>query len=94
MPYALMRKAAEIAESKNLTAATVQSAFDDITIETYLNKMAGFSLDDILGSGQSSVNSVLSTVNSNANLINKILSKMTVSVNETELFDSAFAPPI
>ena len=92
MPDALMRKAAEIAESKNLTAATVQSAFDDITIEAYLNKMAGFSLDDILGSGQSSVNSVLSTVNSNANLINKILSKMTVSVNETELFDSAFAP--
>lgn len=61
----------------------MQSAFDDITIEAYLNKMAGFSLDDILGSGQSSVNSVLSTVNSNANLINKILSKMTVSVNET-----------
>lgn len=42
MPDALMRKAAEIAESKNLTAATVQSAFDDITIEAYLNKMAGF----------------------------------------------------
>ncbi len=42
MPDALMRKAAEIAESKNLTAATVQSAFDDITIESILKQNGRF----------------------------------------------------
>ena len=50
-------------------------------------------LDAILGSGAAEINSVLSTVNNNANLINKVLDKLTVTVNNTKFVtETGFVP--
>lgn len=95
MPDALMQKAVEIAENKNITADQMQSKFDEQTVGTYLTILSNndIKLDAILGSGAAEINSVLSTVNSNANLINKVLGKMTVTVKNTNFItETGFVP--
>lgn len=92
MPDALMQKAVEIAEDKGISADDMQARFNTVTIGAYLDLMKDFQLSDILGSQADSVNSVLSTVNANANLVNKILSKLDVSVKGTALIDGEFTP--
>ena len=60
-----------------------QKAFDSdgATVSALLGIMNSIdSLDGMLGSNASDVNSVLKTVNSNANVVNKVLSKMTAKV--------------
>lgn len=90
MPDALMKKGVEIAGGNGVAA---QNTFDSVTVGKLLDKMAGLDLNDILGSGASEINSVLTTVNSNANVVNKVLSKLTVSVKETEFVTEAgFVP--
>ena len=80
------KKAAEMAANKQLKSGTIQDVFDRVSVGTFLGLMKGISLNDILGSGADEINSVLSTVNNNANLINKVLGKLTVKVNETNFF--------
>lgn len=95
MPDALMKKAAEIAADKGITGENMQAAFDRQTVGTFLTILnnKGMNLDAILGSGAAEVNSVLSTVNNNANLINKVLGKMTVTVNGTGFVtETGFVP--
>ena len=60
-----------------------QKAFDGdvVTVSALLGIMNRIdSLDGVLGSNASDVNSVLNTVNSNDNVVNKVLSKMTAKV--------------
>lgn len=95
MPDALMQKAAEIAAGKGITGEKMQDAFERQTVGTFLTILnnEGMDLDAILGSGAAEINSVLSTVNNNANLINKVLDKLTVTVNDTEFVTkTGFAP--
>ena len=78
MPDALMNAAAGMLE--NETAAEVQSTFDRVPVSTYLSIMQSIDLRDVLGSNADNVNSVLATVNHNANAVNKVLSKLTATV--------------
>ena len=60
-----------------------QKVFDGngVTVSALLGIMNSIdSLDGVLGNNASDVNSVLTTVNSNANVVNKVLSKMTAKV--------------
>lgn len=95
MPDALMQKAAEIAVDKGITGENMQAAFDQQTVGTFLTILNSedINLDAILSSGADEINSVLSTVNNNANLINKVLDKLTVSVKGTNFVtDTGFVP--
>lgn len=86
MPDALMKKAVQLVTDKKTSAQDIQETFDRQTVRTFLSILKEQKLDSILGSGVDGVNSLLSTLNSNANLINKVLSKMTVSVNGQNFF--------
>ena len=98
MPDALMQKAADLVEDKGTSGndlQDLQAIFDRQTVGTFLSLMNSdeIQLDDILGSGADEINSVLTTVNSNANVINKVLSKLTVTVNGTNFFtETGFKP--
>ena len=94
MPDALMEKAAEMA-GEVAGDRSLQDVFDAQTVGEYLDLMDDFTLDELLGSGVSGINSLLTTVNSNEALVNKVLGKMTVSVNGTNFFTEehgTFAP--
>ena len=70
---------------------------DGVTVSALLGIMNSIdSLDGVLGNNASDVNSVLTTVNSNANVVNKILSKMTAKVtakdDTTANFGMTFIP--
>ena len=76
-----------------------QKTFDGggVTVSALLGIMNSIdSLDGVLGNNASDVNSVLTTVNSNANVVNKVLSKMTVKVtakdNSQASFNMMFTP--
>ena len=79
---------------------TAQKAFDgdNATVANLLGIMKEnmTSLDQALGSNAAEVESVLTTVNSNANVVNKVLSKMTAKVTAkdgtTANFDMTFTP--
>lgn len=88
MPEKLMATAADMAEDKIQSGETLQDFFDTVTVGMYLELLNDESIDlnAILGSGADEINSVLTTVNSNANVINKVLSKLTVTVNGAEFF--------
>lgn len=86
MPDALMKKAVQLVTDKKTSAQDIQETFDRQTVGAFLHILQNQKLDSILGSGVDGVNSLLSTLNSNANLINKVLSKMTVSVNDQNFF--------
>lgn len=78
MPDALMNAAAQMLEGK--TAAQAQGIFDGVSVSTYLSIMQSIDLSNVLGSNADNVNSVLATVNHNANAVNKVLSKLTATV--------------
>lgn len=86
MPDALMNAAAGMLENK--TAAEVQSTFDRVPVSTYLSIMQSIDLSKVLSNNADNVNSVLATVNHNANAVNKVLSKLTATVT-TKTGDSA-----
>lgn len=89
MPDALMNAAAQMLENK--TAAEVQSTFDRVPVSTYLSIMQqSIDLRDVLGSNADNVNSVLATVNHNANAVNKVLSKLTATVTPKTGASGAF----
>lgn len=91
MPDALMQTAVNMVTSNGaneITAEQMQTTFDGVNVGTYLEilKASEIDLSAILGSGAAEVNSVLSTVNNNANLINKVLGKLIVQVNDKNFF--------
>lgn len=88
MPDALMNAAAGIL--KNKTAAEVQSTFDGAPVSAYLSIMRSIGLSNVLGSNADNVNSVLATVNHNANAVNKVLSKLTATVTPKTGNSAAF----
>lgn len=88
MPDALMNLAAQMLEEKKLNAEQAQSLFDSVPVSTYLGIMQNIGLNNVLGSNADNVNSVLATVNNNANAVNKVLSKLTATVT-TKTGDSA-----
>ena len=88
MPKALMNAAAQMLENK--PAAEVQSTFDRVPVSTYLSIMQSIGLRDVLGSNADNVNSVLATVNHNANAVNKVLSKLTATVTPKTGDSAAF----
>lgn len=95
MPDALMQTAADMVAQVGSSGDPIQQVFDRQTVGTFLTILnnENVDLEAILGSGADEINSVLSTVNNNANLINKVLGKMTVSVNGTEFVTEAgFVP--
>lgn len=64
---------------------------DDVTVSALLGMMKSIdSLDGVLGNNASDVNSVLTTVNSNANVVNKVLSKMTAKVTAKDRTEANF----
>lgn len=70
-----------------------QKVFDggDVTVSALLGMMKSIdSLDGVLGNNASDVNSVLTTVNSNANVVNKVLSKMTAKVTAKDRTEANF----
>ena len=92
-----MDLAVELAEGHGQPDESVQDIFDRVSVGRFLTLMNSeeISLDAILGSGAEEINSVLTTVNNNANVINKILSKMTVTVSageDTATFGTTFTP--
>ena len=86
MPDALMNAAAQMLEGK--TAAQAQGIFDGVSVSTYLSIMQSIDLSKVLSNNADNVNSVLATVNHNANAVNKVLSKLTATVT-TKTGDSA-----
>ena len=70
-----------------------QKVFDGngVTVSALLDIMKSIdSLDGVLGNNASDVNSVLTTVNSNANVVNKVLSKMTAKVTAKDRTEANF----
>lgn len=90
MPDALMNAAAGMLKEKNITAAEAQSTFDRVTVSQYLTIMQMVELNSVLGSNANDVNSVLATVNHNANAMNKVLSKLTATVTSKTGDSAAF----
>ena len=90
MPDKLMRTAVGMLEEKDISAADAQVKFDNVPVSTFLSLMQSVSLENIIGSNASDVNSVLTTVNSNANVVNKILSKMTAKVTAKDRTEANF----
>lgn len=90
MPKALMNAAAGMLKKKNITAAEAQGIFDSVPVSTYLSIMQSIGLSDVLGSNADNVNSVLATVNHNANAVNKVLSKLTATVTPKTGASGAF----
>lgn len=88
MPDALMNAAARMLEGK--TAAQAQGIFDGVSVSTYLSIMQSIDLSNVLGSNANDVNSVLATVNHNANAVNKVLSKLTATVTSKTGDSAAF----
>lgn len=88
MPDALMNAAAQMLEGK--TAAQAQGIFDGVSVSTYLSIMQSIDLSNVLGSNADNVNSVLATVNHNANAVNKVLSKLTATVTSKTGASGAF----
>lgn len=88
MPKALMNFAAQ--KLKNKPAAEVQGIFDGVSVSTYLSIMQSIDLSNVLGSNANDVNSVLATVNHNANAVNKVLSKLTATVTSKTGASGAF----
>lgn len=88
MPDALMNAAARMLEGK--TAAQAQGIFDGVSVSTYLSIMQSIDLSNVLGSNANDVNSVLATVNHNANAVNKVLSKLTATVTPKTGDSAAF----
>lgn len=88
MPDALMNAAAAMLKEKNIDAASAQSTFDRVPVSTYLSIMQSIDLSKVLSNNADNVNSVLATVNHNANAVNKVLSKLTATVT-TKTGDSA-----
>ncbi len=81
MPDALMNAAAAMLKEMDITTAeTAQNTFDRVTVSQYLTIMKMVELNSVLGSNADNVNSVLATVNHNANAVNKVLSKLTATV--------------
>ena len=85
MPDKLMRTAVGMLEGKDISAADAQVKFDNVPVSTFLSLM-----QSVIGSNASDVNSVLTTVNSNANVVNKILSKMTAKVTAKDRTEANF----
>ena len=95
MPDALMQTAADMVAQKDTSGDELQDIFDRQTVGTFLTILnnENVDLEAILGSGAAEINSVLSTVNNNANLINKVLGKLTVTVNDSEFVtETGFDP--
>ena len=98
MPDALMQTAADMVAQKGTSGDELQDIFDRQTVGTFLTILnnENVDLEAILGSGAAEINSVLSTVNNNANLINKVLDKLTVTVTAkngtTAQFGKSFDP--
>ena len=96
MPDQLMRAAVD--RMNGVENATNAFNSDNATVANLLGIMneSMTSLDQALGSNAAEVESVLTTVNSNANVVNKILSKMTVKVtarnNSYANFNMTFTP--
>lgn len=90
MPKALMNLAAGMLKKKNITAAEAQGIFDSVPVSTYLSIMQSIDLSKVLGSNVDNVNSVLATVNHNANAVNKVLSKLTATVTPKTGDSAAF----
>lgn len=88
MPDALMNAAAQMLEGK--TAAQAQGIFDGVSVSTYLSIMQSIDLSNVLGNNADNVNSVLATVNHNANAVNKVLSKLTATVTSKTGDSAAF----
>ncbi len=88
MPDALMNAAAQKLEGK--TATEAQGIFDRVTVSQYLTIMQMVELNSVLGSNADNVNSVLATVNHNANAVNKVLSKLTATVTPKTGDSAAF----
>lgn len=80
MPDALMNAAAAMLKEKNIDAAQAQGIFDGVPVSTYLSIMQSIDLSKVLSNNADNVNSVLATVNHNANAVNKVLSKLTATV--------------
>ena len=80
MPGKLMQTAGGMLEEKGISATDAQNTFDNVPVSTFLSLMQNVNLENVIGSNASDVNSVLTTVNSNANVVNKVLSKMTAKV--------------
>ena len=90
MPDKLMRTAVRMLEENNISAADAQVKFDNVPVSTFLSLMQSVNLENIIGSNASDVNSVLTTVNSNTNVVNKILSKMEVKVTAQGTSEASF----
>ena len=91
MPDALMNAAAAMLKEANITTAeTAQNTFDRFTVSQYLTIMQMVELNSVLGNNADNVNSVLATVNHNANAVNKVLSKLTATVTPKTGDSAAF----
>lgn len=91
MPKALMNAAAAMLKDADITTAeTAQNTFDRVTVSQYLTIMKMVELNSVLGSNADNVNSVLATVNHNANAVNKVLSKLTATVTSKMGASGAF----
>lgn len=91
MPDALMNAAAAMLKEANITTAeTAQNTFDRVTVSQYLTIMQMVELNSVLSNNADNVNSVLATVNHNANAVNKVLSKLTATVTPKTGASGAF----
>ena len=90
MPDKLMAMAAEMAASKLPEGTTVQELFDTLTVGQALDLLGQASIDDIVGSGADGIETIINTVASNENLINKVLDKVTVEIEGKTFIEGSF----
>ena len=90
MPDKLMAMAAEIAGDKLTGDVTMQELFNSLTVEGALKQLEKASIDDIVGSGADGIETIINTVASNENFINKVLEKVTVEIEGEMFIDGSF----
>lgn len=97
LPDTLIQSVMNLAGKGNLTSSVeIKETFDSLTVGQALNLLGGLRINQIVPEGNvADVTSVLSTINSNASIINKFLSKMSgINIKGTEFIanDATFAP--
>lgn len=94
MPEKIMSTLEQVLKEngKGFTTEEITEYFNNVPVGTILNVMGMATVDNLVGSGASEVGTLVNMVNSNANLINKVMGKLTIKTGETKLFEGPFTP--
>lgn len=92
MPDKLMELAKNIASTvaPEATSEEIQAIFNGLTVDQALGLLEQASIDDIVGSGASGIETIIDMIDSNSNLINKVLEKVTIEIDGETFISGKF----